>query len=186
MIHLKLFLLAYMRTHIIGSLHRLEYFEHAPIECITYSDEKRGRRKTSTQHLNTHPHTSIPHELAFAFFNVLRTASLLCFFAIITPKRSKSVSVLRVLRAASFFAHEEVPHFSVSLNSSTRLRTTPVPDARGSLGTTSWVRTRWRKGKAWRSTPVVGPSMIACNIASYRVESSCRVISIGRKDSWWW
>lgn len=91
----------------------------------------------------------------------MRTTSLRAFFAIMTAKRSKSLSFLRFSIASRLCAHADLFHFSTVPSFSRYLRTTPVPAPRGRDARTKGVRVRWRKGKDWRATPVVGPSMMA-------------------------
>jgi hypothetical protein len=92
-----------------------------------------------------HNHTyATSQKTNHAFAKTFLTASLLCFFANMTPKRWKSFNFLRASTEASFFAQVDWLHFSAMLSASKRLRTTAEPAARGSFETVSGVRVRWR------------------------------------------
>jgi len=100
----------------------------------------------------------------YAFFAALTpflTTSLLAFLATRVLNLSKSLSDFRFSMAALLVAHVDLFHFSTIPSVDSCLRTVPEPALRGSFDRRNGVRVRCRYGKAWRGTPVGGPSTMA-------------------------
>ena len=100
----------------------------------------------------------------YAFFAALipfLTTSRLAFLATKVLNLSKSLSDFRCSMAALLVAHVDLLHFSTIPSLDSCLRTVPEPALRGSFGRRNGVRVRCRYGKAWRGTPVRGPSTMA-------------------------
>ena len=100
----------------------------------------------------------------YAFFPALTpflTMSRLAFLDTKVLNLSKSLSDFRFSMAARLVAHVDLLHFSTIPSLDICLRTVPEPALRGSFGRRNGVRVRCRYGKAWRGTPVAGPSTMA-------------------------
>jgi len=100
----------------------------------------------------------------YAFFAALTpflTTSLLAFLDTKVLNLSKSLSDFRFSMAALLVAHDDLFHFSTTPSVDSCFRTVPEPALRGSFGRRNGVRVRCRYGKAWRGTPVWGPSTMA-------------------------
>jgi len=142
---------------------------HVSIAYATV-DKTRGENTESLSNKNSCPPASEkfsspkPRQKAYAFFAALTpflTTSLLVFLATMVLNRSKSFSDFRFSTAVLFVAHVDLLHFSTIPSLVSCLRTTPVPAPRGSFSRRNGVRVKCRYGKAWRGTPVAGPSMMA-------------------------
>lgn len=90
--------------------------------------------------------------LARTLATALRTSNRCSFRARRTLKRSKSVSSRLRCALALLCAHALPVHFFSTPSASHALRSTPVPAARGSLGTTRCVRVSVASAAEWRGT----------------------------------
>ena len=110
------------------------------------------------------------------------TTSLLCFLATIVLKRSKSESDRLAWVEARFCAHALLSHLSTMASFSRSFFRWPEPAARGRPVILREVRVTCFKGKLWRLTPVVGPSMTTCKIVIGQLVGICR--GCGRTRFW--
>lgn len=117
--------------------------------------QQSGANDTKTSIL--HPSTSLS----------ISSLMLTWFLSLATLKRSKSDKEVRVWRVASFWAQALLLHLAITSSFSKYFLRVVWPALRGKPLTTMLVKIIRSKARAWRATPVVGPSTRAYHVCIF-------------------